>query len=235
MTDTVNSANAAASTLFLGHNGDWWDFWLIVSGICVAIAATAVGVTTTGSLVAHKREAVAAEQELAKYKLDTAKEIAEADARTAQAKVELDDFRWQSGPRIIDSGKFLSSLKGSPVGSVEIEYLADDFNSIMVAEQLKSILETAGWTITALNPITIAALVKKAVGGFPVGLELWSCCISHEESHSAMELMAGRIPSVKTPYVFLSAAILEALPRAGTSVVDPSLPKDHFRLTVFPR
>jgi hypothetical protein len=29
MHEAINSANAAASTLFLGHNGEWWDFWLI--------------------------------------------------------------------------------------------------------------------------------------------------------------------------------------------------------------
>lgn len=41
MTTTIDNANAAASTLFLGHNGDWCDFWLIVSLVAVAIAAIA--------------------------------------------------------------------------------------------------------------------------------------------------------------------------------------------------
>jgi len=89
MTETISSASDAASTLFLGHNGEWWDFWLIISVIVAALAATAIGVTTTGSIVSHKREAVAAEEGLQKYKLDTTKEVSEANARTKEAELSL--------------------------------------------------------------------------------------------------------------------------------------------------
>ena len=71
MTETISNANAAASTLFLGHNGEWWDFVVIVSVIAVALAATAGGVATIGSIVSHKRETAAAEEALDRYKLDT--------------------------------------------------------------------------------------------------------------------------------------------------------------------
>jgi hypothetical protein len=67
MTETIDSANAAASTLFLGQNGEWWDFWLIGSLIFVALAAIAAGVTTTGSIVSHKREAAGAEVALERF------------------------------------------------------------------------------------------------------------------------------------------------------------------------
>ena len=146
MTETINSANDAASTLFLGHNGDWWDFWLIVSGICVAMAATAAGVTSTGSLVAHKREALAAEQELTKYKLDTAKEISEANARVAEAKLELAKFK---APRVLTgaqqsivAGK-ISAFRGTkfdagigPKGDPEPLYLL---------RSIADSLESVGW------------------------------------------------------------------------------------------
>jgi hypothetical protein len=46
MPETINSANAAASTLFLGHNGEWWDFWLIASVVFAALAAIAIGIAT---------------------------------------------------------------------------------------------------------------------------------------------------------------------------------------------
>lgn len=85
MTETINNANAAASTLFLGHNGEWWDFWLIVSVIIAALAATAVGIMTTGSLVSHKREAIAAGKALAAYQLETGKQISGANAEAAKA------------------------------------------------------------------------------------------------------------------------------------------------------
>jgi hypothetical protein len=64
MTETIANANAAASTLFLGHNGEWWDSWLIVSGIAAALAAAAIAVTAAGSIISHKREARSAEKAL---------------------------------------------------------------------------------------------------------------------------------------------------------------------------
>jgi hypothetical protein len=107
MTETIESANAAASTLFLGHNGEWWDFWLIMSVALAAISAIAIGMTTTGSIVSHKREAAAAEQELERYKVSASEKIADsvaigeaakadaarADARAAEARLELEKFK----------------------------------------------------------------------------------------------------------------------------------------------
>jgi hypothetical protein len=105
MTETINSANAAASTLFLGHNGEWWDFWLIVSVVFAALAAIAIGITTTGSIVSHKREASAAEETLERFKIETGSKIsdstaraAEANARALEAQVSLEKFK---APRAI--------------------------------------------------------------------------------------------------------------------------------------
>lgn len=81
MTETIANANAATSTLFLGHNGEWWDSWLIISVIAAALVATAIGVTTAGSIISHKREGLAAEAALDQYKLTV-------DAKVADAKTE---------------------------------------------------------------------------------------------------------------------------------------------------
>ena len=51
MTETIDSANAAASSPFLGQNGEWWDFWLIVSVIVAASAAIAIGITELAPVV----------------------------------------------------------------------------------------------------------------------------------------------------------------------------------------
>jgi hypothetical protein len=114
MTETISNANAAASTLFLGHNGEWWDFWLIVSVIVAALAATAICVTTFGSIVSHRREAMAAEEALEKYKLDTRARISEANARQKQAELELQK---RSNPRTI-SPEELTSAKNNGGGLV---------------------------------------------------------------------------------------------------------------------
>jgi hypothetical protein len=102
MTETINSTNAATSTLFLGHNGEWWDFSLIVAGIFVALAAAAAVIATAGSIVAHKREAAGAELALETFKLETERKISEADARAAEANLELAKFK---APRLLDDAQ----------------------------------------------------------------------------------------------------------------------------------
>lgn len=87
MADTIPSTAATNSTLFLGHDGEFWDFWLIVSVVIAAMAATAIGVVTAGSVISHKREAAAAaERSLEEYKLRTAEQLAMAQAESENAK-----------------------------------------------------------------------------------------------------------------------------------------------------
>ncbi|HEV2628619.1 MAG TPA: hypothetical protein VGV41_08245 [Pseudolabrys sp.] len=93
MTETMANANAAASTLFLGHNGDWWDSWLVIFAVIAGVAATAAGVMTAGSIISHKREAVEAEKALGKYKLETGKQIADANERAAKAEERAADAK----------------------------------------------------------------------------------------------------------------------------------------------
>lgn len=81
----MNNA-AAASTLFLGHNGDWWDFWLMVSVVVLApIAAGAIGLTTAGSIISHQREAEASRTALDRFKVETSGNVAVAHATGMKA------------------------------------------------------------------------------------------------------------------------------------------------------
>ncbi|MDX3966268.1 MAG: hypothetical protein QHD01_06665 [Bradyrhizobium sp.] len=89
MTETIDNTNSAASTLFLGHNGEWWDFALVIAGMAVALAAIAAVIATSGSIIAHKREAAAAEEALERFKLGTEQKISEANARTKVAEEGL--------------------------------------------------------------------------------------------------------------------------------------------------
>lgn len=109
MPETIDSANAAASTLFLGHNGEWWDFSLIIAGILVALAATAAVIATAGSIVAHKREAASAEQELGKYKLETEGKIKSAESAGETAKADAAKARSE----IAESAKQTEQAKAS--------------------------------------------------------------------------------------------------------------------------
>ncbi len=144
MTETIDSASAAASTLFLGHNGDWWDFWLIISLIGVAIAAIAAGVTTTGSIVSHKREAAAAEDALDRYKLNTAKEISEAQARAAEARLELEKFK---APRTINASlkSKLISIAEQHSGQKYALSVASGIEATNLLCEFESIFQLAKW------------------------------------------------------------------------------------------
>jgi hypothetical protein len=143
MTETIDSANAAASTLFLGQNGEFWDFWLIVSVVFAAIAAIAIGVTTTGSIVFHKREAAASEVALERYKLGTSKEIAEANERAANAELQLQRLRaW----RMPDGAKFKSALAGiDPPVMVDILYVPECSDCFTLASMVSTLLNDARW------------------------------------------------------------------------------------------
>lgn len=74
----IASTGQPASTLVFGLGSDVWDRALIYSLVIAAVAAVLVGVSAAGSIMAHKREAVAAEGHLKRYK--------EAVAQTGAAR-----------------------------------------------------------------------------------------------------------------------------------------------------
>ena len=160
MAENIDSANAAASTLFLGQNGEWWDFWLIVSVIIAASAAIAIGIATTGSVVSHKREAASAESALEQFKLQTEEKISDANARAEEAKLELAKFR---APRVLtpeQKATIVNELRGkvteiNVVAQPEVEARAYSF-------QFASLLRGAGIKVNdgSLSPMDTAVLAS---------------------------------------------------------------------------
>lgn len=128
MTETISNANAAASTLFLGHNGEWWDFWLIISVIIAALAATAIGVATVGSIVSHKREAKSAEEALDRYKLETEKKISEANERAEDARLEQERLKQLVKWRTVspEDMKVLTTELAKGGGEIDIAFAPSD-------------------------------------------------------------------------------------------------------------
>lgn len=78
----VRTSMASSQILFFSRSGDWWDAGLVLSAVIAGLAATAVGVFTAGSIMAHKREAKAAETSLETYKLGVEGRV--ADAKVAE-------------------------------------------------------------------------------------------------------------------------------------------------------
>jgi hypothetical protein len=71
---------ADPTVLLLGHAGSWWDLWMLVSLGTVALAGVAVLFFTAGSVMVHKREALASDNELKRYQAETAGKVADATA-----------------------------------------------------------------------------------------------------------------------------------------------------------
>jgi hypothetical protein len=69
------------SSSFLGRSADWWNGMMLVTLVIAGIVAFLVAAATTGAVVATKREAVASQTELERYKLTV-------DGRIADAKRE---------------------------------------------------------------------------------------------------------------------------------------------------
>jgi hypothetical protein len=227
MTETISNANAAASTLFLGHSGEWWDFWLIISVIIAALAATAIGVATVGSIVSHKRGAAAAEQALNLYKLETEEKIAEANARTKTAELELFKLRL---PRNVDAEKFAKALSGVPKAKVEILYVKECSDCFWVAQWLSDGLKHENWDHTVGpiippdNPTGQAASLPSAilVRGQPWGVTVvgpYDAVVNNELK------FRGLFSAV--------AASLDGSVTTGTS--DPNMPDGSLRIVVAPK
>jgi len=217
MTETINSASAAASTLFLGHNGEFWDFWLIVSVVFAALAAAAIGVTTTGSIVSHKREAAASEEALGIYKLETEGKIsdstaraAEANARAAEAKLELEKFK---SPRMLDRARQEQIFeKTRPFSGTRFDLSAipGDPEALNFAVQIAVVLEAAGWSWIEFNHPTGPFMTVYSLPGRPnIGHGgAWGVVVQLHPDHEAQFRAAARaLADAVEAEGFLAAAV----------------------------
>jgi hypothetical protein len=123
--------------------------------------ATAVGVTTAGSLISHKREGALAEEALDRYKLETAKQLAEANARQKEAELKLAQLRKLAGPRDINFDKLKEALEGQPKALVVIWYVPEVSDGYWFASRLFTALHTAGWEVSW--PQAVPQLTKEHV------------------------------------------------------------------------
>ncbi len=81
------------SPLFLGRDGEWWDFWLVLAGILAVIVAALAAAATIGSMKAHKREADTANAELKNYKAETDRRVREANTAGIAAGLAAADVQ----------------------------------------------------------------------------------------------------------------------------------------------
>jgi hypothetical protein len=108
----------------LGLTVESWNY--------VMLGSLVVGVVATYAVIYLQRlENEAAQLALHEYKLSVARDIAEANARTAEAELDLANLQKKIAPRRVLEADFLKSIEGQPKPSmpVEIIYSRDDPDS----------------------------------------------------------------------------------------------------------
>lgn len=224
------------------------DIWLIVFGVLVAVGV--VGESIAGFLhwrrsndleTVQSSENLTLQHDIKRLSADadaSRAQIAEAQARTTEAQARLEMVRRQLGPRFPNRQAMVPLLK-EVTATVEIVYGSEDLGSTLLAQQLRSTLIEAGWTVSALNPVPISELAKR--GGAPSWWTLETRSMQPDDVTTASRIGLGLLPDSnipKNPFIVLGAALLRGLGAPGITTQqgeDPSLPEGHLRLTILPQ
>lgn len=227
----------------LGLSLHGWENAMVVFLIVAGLFALIAGVATWAVVQLQRVEIAASEQELTKYKLDTAKEIAEANARTSEAALKLEQLRRLSGPRDINFNEFQKQLANKPKAPVVIWYLPDSSDGYWFASRLFVALGALKWQVESPKPIpdldekvvetimpssasllSILRSMPKAInaGGQPSGITVVSDGVDAEISEN-------------TPYSALFNALAKSVPfgmyGSGGSQFMP-VPKGTLRVVI---
>ncbi len=161
----------------LGLSLHGWENAMVVSLIIAGFFALIAGAATWAVVRLQRVEISESKEELDRYKLETAKEISEANARAAEAQLELEKFK---APRKLDESQvarvkaLAARFPGTPFDvSVNLESEPQNF-----AAQIGSLLESAGWVWKNRNNTPGLAIrlgpheAGLLNGGPPLGLEI---------------------------------------------------------------
>lgn len=142
----------------------------------------------------------------------------------------------QVGLRHLDGDKFLAVLGDGPKGEYEIEYGAEDPDSILLAFDLKFLSARAGWKFIDMKATPLAQLLANWMI-FPKNIKIEVHAFEgHEIPILTAEAEVGnKLP--RTLFSVLSGAILMGLGgiQNFSGGVDPSLPENRIRIIVYPR
>ncbi len=115
---------------------------MVIALALAAVGAVASLVTTAGVITLQKREALESNERAAKL-----------ENETAQARLQLEQLQKQVGPRNLNWNAFVEVIKSEEQLPVEILYVADDADSMELAQQIQLAISAAGWKMPLRNPI----------------------------------------------------------------------------------
>jgi hypothetical protein len=136
------------------------------------------------------------------------------------------------GLRHIDGARFMSVLGDGPKGEFEIEYGAEDQDSLLLALSPRVLLQNAGWKLINEKAIPLAVLLKEATI-FPMNVRIQLRQIAGDDRSLTLPQAENKSP--RTLYSVLSGAIMAGLDGLLPHIVgsgDPSLPEGRVRITV---
>jgi hypothetical protein len=190
----------------------------------------------------HRKDELATRQQEASDKRhdeEMARLHAETEASKARAaEAELRIKRLE--PRNLNWSTFVTALRGTPSSPVDILYFADDFDSMMLAQQIDLAIREAGWAEPSRNPIEKpfdwTAPTPMAVDGQPTGVTL----VATDRTRRADEFTAGNmlLPQADpaTPFRAIERALLAGVGKLSTWVNGPHAPPEgRLRIVVAPR
>jgi hypothetical protein len=131
-----------------GFNLDWWNMAMLLS-----LAATAL--TTAVVVKLQRQEAIDTANDFARYKLQTAKEIAEANARADEAELKLAEYRKPRGPIIQEHAQeFVDEIKPFAGTKFDMGHAPVGREQWDFAWQLEPLMSRAGWVFVEWTSTT---------------------------------------------------------------------------------
>ncbi|MBG1233991.1 hypothetical protein [Aestuariivirga litoralis] len=144
----------------LGYDSHFWEQWMLGSLAVVGLVGVAVALFTAAVVISQRRENAETHADFEKYKVETGKDIAEANERAAQANLVAENEKLarlkleaQLAPRSIvqaqqeELSAKLSSFK-SQVVTLQVSPATSEAEWFM--RNLAAPLKDAGWTIVML-------------------------------------------------------------------------------------
>ncbi len=205
----------------LGFSLHGWENAMVISLIIAGFFALIAGVSTLAVVKLQRVELAQAKEEFERYKIDTAKVIAEANARQKEAEVKLEQLRERMGQRHIKGEQFLKILEGKPQAPVEILFVREDGEAFTLALEIRDWLKRALWEVEEPRPISDSDLAPRlapnhpsamAAGGQPQGVSVFLRADSQADFEREIEqnpLDPNR--PLDTPRKALSNALLDSL------------------------
>jgi len=155
MTTTKKEIFSKRVSLMFGLSLDSWNAIMVGFLALGACAALIVVFSQWVIIRLQKTEAQEAAAVFERFKLETGKEIADANARQKEAELKLAQLRKLAGPRDIKFDVFRRELEGKPKAPVVIWYLPDSSDGYWFASRSFGALASMGWVEGLSGPTPI--------------------------------------------------------------------------------